>query len=78
MAAEVLVPTPGVRNMIREGKTHQIPTAIQTGHQYAMTSMDESLAELYRRGQVTLDTALSRAVDQSVLRSLLDKPKPGA
>lgn len=78
VAVEVLVPTSGVRNMIREGKTHQITTAIQTGHQYSMTSMDESLADLYRRGLVTLDAALSRAVDQTVLRSLLDKPKPGA
>ena len=69
-AVEVLVPTPAVRNLIREGKTHQIPTAIQTGTQHGMTSMDNSLATLYKRGMITLDTALQRAIDVNVLKQL--------
>jgi twitching motility protein PilT len=75
IATEVLVPTPGIRNLIREGKTHQLPTAMQTGHKYGMQTMDESLADLYRRGLISLDTGLSRAVDQAVLRTLLGKDK---
>jgi twitching motility protein PilT len=73
VATEVLVPTPAIRNLIREGKTHQLPTAMQTGHQYGMCTMDESLADLYRRQLISLDTALSRAVDGTVLRSLLGR-----
>ena len=46
VAAEVLVPTPGVRNLIREGKTHQIYSLIQTGGQHGMQTMDASLAGL--------------------------------
>lgn len=73
VATEVLVPTSGIRNMIREAKTHQLTTAMQTGHQYGMATMDESLADLYRRGLISLDMALSRAQDQTVLRTLLGK-----
>ncbi len=66
VATEVLVPTPAIRNLIREGKTHQLLTVMQTGHQHGMCTMDESLADLYRRQLITLDTALSRAVDPAV------------
>jgi twitching motility protein PilT len=75
VATEVLVPTSGIRNIIREAKTHQLSTAMQTGHQYGMQTMDESLADLYRRGTISLDTALARAVDPGVLRALLGKAK---
>ena len=50
VAAEVLVPTPGVRNLIREGKTHQIYSLIQTGGQHGMQTMDASLAGTRPRG----------------------------
>jgi twitching motility protein PilT len=73
VATEVLVPTPGIRNMIREGKTHQLSTAMQTGHQYGMATMDEAIADLYRRQLIALDTAMARAVDPTVLRTLLGK-----
>jgi twitching motility protein PilT len=73
LAAEVLVATSGIRNMIREGKTHQISTALQTGHQYGMQSMDESLAELYKRGLVSYETALTQSVDPGVLKTLLGR-----
>jgi twitching motility protein PilT len=73
LACEVLVPTAAVRNLIREAKTHQIPTTLQTGHQYGMFTMDESLAGLYRRGLISLETALSQASDQSVLKGLLGR-----
>ncbi len=54
VAAEVLVPTPGVRNLIREGKTHQIYSLIQTGGAEGMQTMDSSLAGLVRAGKITM------------------------
>src|SRR3982750_2787611 len=53
VAAEILVPTPGVRNLIREGKTHQIYSLIQTGAQHGMQTMDTSLAGLVKAGYIT-------------------------
>ncbi len=73
VSVEVMIPTPGIRNMIRESKTHQIYTAMQTGQKHGMITMDQALADLYRRGQITLETALSRAVDQHDLRQILGK-----
>jgi twitching motility protein PilT len=71
VACEVLIPTSGIRNMIREGKTHQLMSAMQAGQQYGMVTMDQSLADLHKRGLVTLDYALQRAIDPNVLRALL-------
>ena len=59
VAAEVLVPTPGVRNLIREGKTHQIYSLIQTGAAHGMQTMDASLAGLVRAGTITMAVAES-------------------
>src|SRR3712207_162548 len=53
VATEVLVPTPAVRNLIREGKTHQIYSALQTGGQFGMQTMDASLAALVRDQKIT-------------------------
>lgn len=63
LAYEFLMAVPGVRNQIREGKTHQILSAIQTGGQYGMLSMDACLADLHLRGIITFDVGMSRAVD---------------
>lgn len=63
-ALEVLIATPAVRNLIREGKTHQIISVIQTGAKMGMQAMDMSLRDLYRRGIVSYDEALSRSMDQ--------------
>ncbi|HWR43654.1 type IV pilus twitching motility protein PilT [Sporomusa sp.] len=63
-AVEVLMATPAVRNLIREGKTHQLVSVIQTGAKTGMQAMDMSLRDLYRRGIVTYDEALARAMDQ--------------
>jgi twitching motility protein PilT len=53
VACEVLVPSPAVRNLIREGKTHQIPSAMQTGSNVGMQTMDAALAQLVRMGKIT-------------------------
>ncbi len=50
VALEILIATPGVRNLIREGKIHQIPSMIQTGKKYGMTLLDDSIMDLFKRG----------------------------
>ncbi|MEY2477700.1 MAG: twitching motility protein PilT, partial [Actinomycetota bacterium] len=72
VAAEVLVPTPGVRNLIREGKIHQIYSLIQTGGAHGMQTMDSSLAGLVRAGTITMATALSRSSEPEELRRLVE------
>jgi len=59
-ATEVMVTTSGVKNLIREGKTHQIYSAIQAGAQHGMHSMDSSLAGLVKSGKVTYEAALEK------------------
>ena len=71
VACEVLVPTPAVRNLIREGKIHQIPSIIQTGAAQGMQSMDSALATLVRAGTITQELAESRSSTRDELRRLL-------
>jgi twitching motility protein PilT len=59
-ATEVMIATPAVRNLIREGKTHQIYTAMQAGAEHGMVTMDQSLATLVRRGAVSYEQALEK------------------
>lgn len=63
VAAEILVATPAVRNIIREGKAHQLDAVIQTGGDQGMQSMDKTLVGLVQAGQVTYDEARNCAVD---------------
>ncbi|MDQ3158670.1 MAG: type IV pilus twitching motility protein PilT [bacterium] len=62
-AAEILIATPAVRNIIREGKSHQLEAVIQTGAEYGMQSMDKTLVELIHQGTITYDEARNYAVD---------------
>jgi twitching motility protein PilT len=71
VAAEVLVPTPAVRNLIRESKSHQIYSVLQTGGSHGMQTMDASLAQLVRAGKVTRKLAESRAHSPEELRRLV-------
>jgi twitching motility protein PilT len=59
-ACEVMVCTPAIKNLIREGKTHQMYSSIQAGKQHGMITMDQSLANLVLKGTVTYDAALER------------------
>jgi twitching motility protein PilT len=61
VATEIMIGTPAIRNLIREQEIEQIPTLIQTGHQYGMRTMDKTLKELYKEGVITYETALSKA-----------------
>jgi len=71
-AFETLVAIPSVRNLIREAKTHQIASMIQTGSRQGMIIMDHSLANLAKKGLVTREAALERAYNQLEFNSLLD------
>jgi twitching motility protein PilT len=60
VATEILMATPAVRNLIREGKTHQIYSAMQAGSKHGMHTMDQHLAELMRAGKITYETGLEK------------------
>ncbi|WP_432548971.1 type IV pilus twitching motility protein PilT [Kineococcus auxinigenes] len=60
VATEVLVATPAIRNLIREGKTHQIGSAMQAGAQFGMHTLDQHLAELVRTRQITFEHGLEK------------------
>ena len=70
-SAEILVVTPAVRNIIREGKTHQLDAVIQTGAEFGMQSMDKTLAKLIHEGTITYDEARNFAVDLDELDRLM-------
>ncbi len=70
-AAEILVATPAVRNIIREGKTHQLDAVIQTGAEFGMQSMDKTLVSLIHAGSISYDEARNYAVDQDELDRLM-------
>lgn len=70
-AAEILVATPAVRNIIREGKTHQLEAVIQTGAEHGMQSMDKTLVNLIHNGTITYDEARMVAVDIEELDRLM-------
>ena len=67
---EILVAVPAVRNLIRQNKTFQITSTMQTGKRLGMQLLDEALADLVRRGEVTLDAAINVANDPAALRTL--------
>lgn len=71
IAAEVLVANPAVRNIIREGKTHQLDAVIQTGADAGMQTMDRTLASLVQNGTVTYDDARGYAVDLTEFERLI-------
>ena len=71
VAAEILVANPAVRSLIREGKTFQLDTAIQTGANEGMQTMDRTLAKLVQTGVITYDAAREYAVDINELNRLV-------
>lgn len=70
-AAEIMVATPAVRNIIREGKSHQLDAVIQTGAEFGMQSMDKTLVTLIHAGTITYDEARNFAVDIDELDRLM-------
>jgi twitching motility protein PilT len=73
-ALEILMSNHAISNLIREGKTHQIQSSIQTGIKSGMRPMDYSLSELVQRGIIDRETAFSHAVDPDMLKRYLTQP----
>jgi twitching motility protein PilT len=77
-AFDIMVPTPAMRNLIRDGKTHQIPATMQTSKSVGMCTLEQSLAELVKKRLITKEVALHKAMDPDALSELLGLPKgPG-
>ncbi len=70
-AAEILIANPAVRNIIREGKSHQLEAVIQTGSEFGMQSMDHTLVSLIKAGTISYDEARNSAVDLDELDRLM-------
>ncbi|MCX7732992.1 MAG: type IV pilus twitching motility protein PilT [candidate division WOR-3 bacterium] len=65
-AMEVLIATPAIKNLIREAKVHQIPSLVQTGSQYGMQTMDQSLELLLKKGLISPEVAYAAANDKKM------------
>lgn len=74
VALEILIATPAARNLIREGKTHQIPSVIQTGKKYGMVLLDDAIMELYEKGWISADDAYLKANDKGKFRNFIKNP----
>src|SRR5437870_4135034 len=70
-ALEIMIATPAIRNLIREAKTHQIESTLQTGGQYGMQTMDMALADLFRRRLISYEDAIGRAMHPDDLKKLI-------
>jgi len=70
---EIMVMTPAIQNLIREGKTHMIYSAIETGAKFGMVSMDKSLANAVLQNLVAYDVAVAKAHDQNTFKTLCGK-----
>jgi twitching motility protein PilT len=73
-ALEVLIATPAVRNLIRESKTHQLASSMQTGKKYGMQLLDDAIMGLYNRGYIGADEAYAKANEKARFRPLLKSP----
>jgi twitching motility protein PilT len=74
VALEILIASPAVRNLIREGKTHQIPSMIQTGKKYGMILLDDSIMDLYKKGLISAEEGYAKANEKNRFRPLLSSP----
>lgn len=74
VAPEILIATPAVRNLIREGKTHQLPSMMQTGRKYGMQLLDDAIMNLYQKGWIGADEAYAKANDKDAFRPFLKNP----
>jgi len=73
-ALEILIANPAVRNLIREGKTHQIPSMIQTGKKYGMILLDDSIMNLFKKGIISADEAYAKSNEKGRFRAMLKAP----
>ena len=72
MACEIMIPTPAIRNLIREDKMHQVYSQMQVGQsRFGMQTMNQSLLGLYQRGEITLEDALAHSNDMDEMKTML-------
>ncbi len=76
-AFETMVAISAVRNLVREAKTYQINSIIQTGQRHGMITLDQSLADLYKKGLVTYRDALEKAGNPIEFQAIAGTPPPG-
>lgn len=74
VALEILIATPAVRNLIREGKTYQIPSAMQTGKKYGMQTLDDAIMELLQKGWIDATEAYNKGINKEKFVQFLKKP----
>jgi twitching motility protein PilT len=63
-AIEILIATHAVRNLVREGKTFQIPSVIQTGKKFGMQSLDDAIMEFLKKGWISGEEAYNKCIDK--------------
>jgi twitching motility protein PilT len=68
---EIMLATPAIRNLIREAKSHQVTSIIQTSGNVGMQTMDQHLRDLYQKGVITYDMAMTRAMSQEELKNMI-------
>jgi len=68
---EIMIATPAIRNLIREAKSHQVTSVIQTSANVGMQTMDQHLRDLYQKGVITYDDAMARAMNQEELKNMI-------
>jgi twitching motility protein PilT len=73
-ALEILIATPAVRNLIRESKTYQIPSSVQTGKKYGMQLLDDAIMDLVHKGRIDVEDAYLKSNDKARFRPLLKHP----
>ena len=73
-ALEVLIATPAVRNLVRESKTHQLASSMQTGKKYGMQVLDDAIMDLYNKGWISGEDAYAKANEKAKFRPLLKSP----
>jgi twitching motility protein PilT len=74
VSLEIMIPTPGIRNLIREDKVHQIYSAMQTGQdKFGMQTANQSLATLYMKKQITIDTAMEKSSNKDELQEMINR-----
>ena len=75
---EIMIATPAIRNLVREAKSHQLASIIQTSGSMGMQTMDQHLRELYSKGVITYDDAMSRAMNAEELKNMIASGMAGA
>jgi twitching motility protein PilT len=72
-AVEIMLGTPAVANLIREGKIHQLPNIIRTSNQEGMRTLDQALMDLYLKGVITAETLLNYCNDKEEIQKLVGR-----